>query len=59
MDVLPLALMRIRMTTARLLPYEIMSGRPPPLIQEVMGNLLQRGRMEVLAATGTVGKGDP
>ena len=36
-----------------------MFGRLPPLIQEVKGNLLQRGGMEVLVATGTVGKGDP
>ena len=40
-------------------PYEIMFGRPPLLIREGEGNSLQRGGMEVLVATGTVGKGDP
>ena len=52
MDMLPLGLMKIRMTitpTPNLgySPYEIMFKRPPPLIREVKGNLLQKGGMEV------------
>ena len=37
-------------------PYEIMFGRPPPLIWEEKGNLLQGGRVEVWQQLEQLGK---
>ena len=57
MDVLPSVLMRVRMAPGHgYSPYEIMFRRPPPLIWEVKGNLLQKGGMEVLRQLEQVGK---
>ena len=58
MDMQSLVLMRIRMTpwSPGCSPYEIMFGRPPPLIREVKRNLLQREEMEVLQQLEQLGK---
>ena len=37
-------------------PYEILFGRPPPVIWEVKGNLLQKGRMEMSQHLEQLGK---
>ena len=48
MDLLPTALLRLRMTpqSQGYSPYEIVNGRPPPIIKQVSKNLPQvRGNM--------------
>ena len=42
-DLLPMALLRLRMTTwsQGYSPYKIVCGRPPPIIKQVSANLLQ------------------
>ena len=58
MDMQSLVLVRIRMTPLSpwCSPYEIVFGRPPPLIREVKRNLLQREEMEVLQQLEQLGK---
>ena len=58
MDVLPSVLMRVRMTPGVpwVFPYETIFARPPPVIWEVKGNLLQKGRMEMSQHLEQLGK---
>ena len=53
-----IVLMRIRMIpwSHGYSPYEIMFGRPPPLIWEEKGNLLQGGGVEVWQQLEQLGK---
>ena len=58
MDVLPLVLMEGQNDpqVTWVSPYEILFGRPPPVIWEVKGNLLQKGRMEMSQHLEQLGK---
>ena len=57
MDLLPTALLRLRMTprSQGYSPYEIVNGRPPPIIKEMSTNLPQVRGDRILQQT-EVGK---